>query len=353
MATTTPRDFVAPLARRLGLDDVVATRYQVAAAGDGKERYTGRLDGAFVWAAGKLTAVRWWAAEHGVELADSWAYSDSIYDTPLLSSVGHPVAVNADPRLAVLATVRRWPQLHLDAPAGVPKLIGFEPFDLVKAVVRPESIPYARFDFAGVDNIPARGAAIVVANHRSYFDAIALGLTVTRAGRLPRALAKKEIFDAPVLGQVARVLGQIQVDRYGAGAAGALTSAIRAIKGGEVVVILPQGTIPRGEAFFSPKLEGKSGAARLAALTGAPVIPVGMWGTEKVWPRSSRMPNVTNVLNPPSIRVRVGPPVRGLTGDPSADTAKIMKAISAQLPPEARKARKPTDEELRQAKPPS
>ncbi|MDQ1391330.1 MAG: hypothetical protein QOF30_307 [Acidimicrobiaceae bacterium] len=352
LATTSPMDLVEPLARRLGLDDVIATRYQVSVDGKGEQRYTGRLDGAFVWAAGKLTAVRWWASEHGVELSDSWAYSDSVYDLPLLSSVGHPVAVNADPRLAVVAAVRRWPQLHLDAPPGVPKLIGIEPFDVLRTFVRAESFPYARFDIAGTDNIPRRGPAIVVANHRSYFDAIALGLTVMRAGRLPRALAKKEIFDAPVLGQMAKVLGQIVVDRD-AGGGNALASAISALKGGEVVVVLPQGTIPRGEAFFSPKLEGKTGAARLAAATGAPVIPVGVWGSEKVWPRSARMPNVTNVLNPPKVRVRVGPPITRLTGDAHADTAKIMKAISAQLPPEARRAHKPSDEELHQAKPPS
>jgi putative phosphoserine phosphatase/1-acylglycerol-3-phosphate O-acyltransferase len=353
MATTTPRDFVEPLARRLDLDDVVATRYQFATNDAGEERYTGRLDGAFVWAAGKLTAVRWWAAEHGVELSDSWAYSDSVYDLPLLSAVGHPFTVNADPRLALVATFRRWPQIHLDAPPGVPKLIGVEPFDVIKTMVRPESFPYARFDMAGSDHIPSRGPAIVVANHRSYFDAVALGLAVTRAGRLPRGLAKKEIFDAPVLGQLARAMGQIMVDRGGAGGGDALAHAIGALRGGEVVALMPQGTIPRGDAFFSPTLHGKTGAARLAAATGAPVIPVGIWGSEKVWPRAARLPNVTNVLNPPTVRIRVGPPVRGLTGDAEADTAKIMKAISAQLPPEARKAHKPTDEELRQAKPPA
>ena len=354
LATTTPRDMIEPLARRLGLDDVVATRLEVRVDERGDERYTGRLEGAFVWAAGKLTAVRWWAAEHGVELSDSWAYSDSMYDIPLLSSVGHPVAVNADPRLAAFAALRRWPQLHLDAPPGVPKVIGVEPFDVVRAVVRPEGFPYARFDIGGTDNIPARGPAIVVANHRSYFDAVALGLTVMRAGRLPRALAKKEIFEAPVLGQMARVLGQIRVDRETAGGS-ALTSAIHALRGGEVVVVLPQGTIPRGAAFFSPKLEGKTGAARLAASTGAPVIPVGVWGTENVWPRSSRVPNVTNVLHPPTVRVRVGPPVTGLSrlpGDAEADTARIMKAIVAQLPPEARRAHQPTMEEVRRATPP-
>ncbi len=260
--------------------------------------------------------------------------------------------MNADPRLALVATLRRWPQVHLDAPPGVPKIIGIEPFDVVRSLVRPEAFPYARFDIAGTETHSSRGA-----RPSSWPTTVAIstpspsGSPSRRAGRLPRALAKKEIFDAPVLGQVAKVMGQIQVDR-GVDGGSALANAINALRGGEVVVVLPQGTIPRGTDFFSPTLHGKTGAARLAAATGAPVIPVGMWGTEKVWPRSARIPNVTNVLNPPTVRVRVGPPVTGLSGDAVADTARIMKAIVAQLPPEARRARKPTDEELRQATPP-
>lgn len=355
LATTTPFDLVEPLARRLGLDGVIATRYQTTVDDQGEERYTGHLDGVFVWAAGKLTAVRRWAADNGVDLVDSWAYSDSIYDLPLLSTVGHPVAVNADPRLAVVATVRRWPQLHLNAPPGVPKLFGLEPFDLARAVVRPETLPYARFDISGTEHIPRRGPAIVVANHRSYFDAVALALTVMGAGRAPRGLAKKELFDAPVIGQVARLTGQILVDRD-AGGGTALANAIAALRGGEVVVLLPQGTIPRGPAFFDPHLVGKSGAARLAAATGAPVIPIGLWGTERVWPRSSRLPNVTNVLHPPAVQVRVGPPVTGLTGvstDHAADdTASIMAAIVALLPPEGKVAQQPTEDQLARATPP-
>ena len=57
-----------------------------------------------------------------------------------------------------------------------------------------------------------------------------------------------------------------------------------------MVALMPQGTIPRGPAFFDPELKGRWGAARLAAMTGAPVIPVGLWGTEKVWPRNARLP---------------------------------------------------------------
>ena len=355
LATTTPLDLVEPLARRLGLDDVIATRYQAQPDGQGGERYTGSLDGVFVWAAGKLTAVRRWAVDHDVDLQASWAYSDSVYDLPLLSSVGHPVTVNADARLAVAAALRRWPQVRWDVPPGVPKLLGREPFDLMKAAIRPELVPYAHFDIAGTEHIPRRGPAIVVANHRSYFDAVALALTVARAGRTPRGLAKKELFDAPVIGQLARLTGQILVDRQ-AGAGNALIHAVSALRGGEVVVILPQGTIPRGRAFFEPKLIGRAGAARLAAETGAPVIPVGLWGTERVWARSSRLPNVTNVMHPPTVRVRVGPPVAGLGRESAeawdADTETIMAAIVDLLPPEARVAREPTEEELVRTMPP-
>ncbi len=73
-----------------------------------------------------------------------------------------------------------------------------------------------------------------------------------------------------------------------------------------MVVIMPQGTIPRGRAFFDPVLRGRWGTARLAAQTGAPVIPIGLWGTEKVWPRSAKLPNVLNIVDPPVVTVRVG-----------------------------------------------
>jgi putative phosphoserine phosphatase/1-acylglycerol-3-phosphate O-acyltransferase len=351
LATTTPYDLIGPLAHRLGLDDVVATRY--ATTGEGPDaRYTGQLDGGFVWAAGKLAAIRRWASGNDVELAESWAYSDSVYDLPLLSAVGHPVAVNADARLAVIAGVRRWPQINLDAPPGVPEVLGVEPLEVIRSLARPEMFPYARFDIAGTENIPRTAGALVVSNHRSYFDVPTLGLTVMRAGRVPRGLAKKELFDAPVVGQLARAFGQIMVDRKG-GPTAAMAEAITALRAGEVIVMTPEGTIPRGREFYQPKLKGKTGAARLAAATQVPVIPVGIWGTEQVWPRSARLPNVTNLLHPPTIRVRVGPPVEGLTlTDAKADTETIMDAIAALLPDEARQPRDPTEEEIARATPP-
>jgi putative phosphoserine phosphatase/1-acylglycerol-3-phosphate O-acyltransferase len=347
MATTTPYDMVAPLAARLEIDDVVATRYAVR---DG--RYTGGLEGEFVWGRGKLAAVRRWATAHDVDLAESWAYSDSVFDAPLLSAVGHPVAVNPDLRLQALAFVRRWPIRHLDVPPGVPKVLGIEPFDLLRPFLNPIAYPFARFDVEGTDRIPRQGPVIVVANHRSYFDVAAMAVTVGHAGRPIRFLGKAEVFDAPVIGPLASALGGIRVER-GSGSRQPLQAAADALEGGQLVALMPQGTIPRGEAFFDPVLKGKRGAARLAAMTRAPVVPIGLWGTEKVWPRSSRVPNVLNVLQPPPVRVRVGSPVALDYADAQADTDRIMAAIIDLLPPESRERHEPTAQELAKTKPPS
>ncbi|HEY5245937.1 MAG TPA: lysophospholipid acyltransferase family protein [Acidimicrobiales bacterium] len=211
--------------------------------------------------------------------------------------------------------------------------------------------PYARFDVDGVDAIPGRGPVLLASNHRSYFDVAALALVAAGLGRPVRFLGKQELFDAPVLGWVARAIGGIPVDR-GSGSARPLEEAEAALRAGEVVVVLPQGTIPRGGAFFDPVLHGKTGTARLAAATGAPVVPVGLWGTEQVWPRSAKLPDVTALAHPPTVRVSVGRPVRlGLT-DAVADTETLMAAIAALLPDEARRAHQPTAAELARTYPP-
>lgn len=341
LATTTPYDLVKPLADALGFDDVVATRY-----GERDGVYDGTLDGEFVWGPGKLRAIEVWAQAKGVALGESWAYSDSFYDVPMLSAVRHPVVVNPDPRMVVVALLRRWPVVHLDVPAGVPKLLGIEPQRALLSLVRPELIPYARFDISGVEHLPADGPAIVVGNHRSYFDPMAMAVALAKRGRPVRFLGKKEVFDAPIVGQVARAMGGIRVER-GTGSDEPLAAAALALEGGELVAMMPQGTIPRGPAFFDPVLKGRWGVARLAAMTGAPVIPVGLWGTEEVWPRSERLPNFLALRHPPTVTVRVGKAVPGLTGKSvDADTKRIMTAITKLLPPEARKKRTPTPEEL-------
>ena len=347
LATTSPYDLVKPLADALGVDDVLATRY-----GEAEGRYDGTIDGFFVWGPGKLAAVRQWASDHGVDVARSYAYSDSIYDLPLLSAVRFPTAINPDPRLRIVAALRRWPTQHFDVPVGVPKFAGLEPQRVIQLLARPELFPWVRFDIAGVEHIPATGPAIIVGNHRSYFDPLAIGMVMAQVGRPVRFLGKKEVFDAPVVGQITAALGGIRVER-GSGSDEPLAAAGEALAAGEVVALMPQGTIPRGHDFFEPELKGRWGAAKLAAETRAPIIPIGLWGTEKVWPRNARTPNVLAIGHPPTVRARVGGPVELKYRSNDADTRRIMAALVDLLPAEARVKRDPSPEELARSLPAS
>ena len=347
LATTTPYDLVKPLADLLGLDDVVATRYGVNADGT----YDGTIVGPFVWNTGKLAAVSEWAAARGIDMSQSYAYSDSVYDTPLLGAVGNPFVVNPDPRMVLMAAARRWPVLDLSGgPARIP-VVNMEVQRLALSFLHPVLFPYAKFDITGTENIPSVGPAIVVGNHRSYFDPVAVAMAIARTDRTVRFLGKKEVFDAPVVGQIATALGGIRVER-GTGSDEPLRLAAEALERGDIVALMPQGTIPRGRAFYDPVLRGRWGAARLAAMTGAPVVPVGLWGTEKVWPRAARVPNVLNVVTPPLVTVTVGESVALTHKSPDADTKRIMKAIMALLPPESRERRTPTEDEIALAMPP-
>ena len=208
-----------------------------------------------------------------------------------------------------------------------------------------------RFTFEGLDNVPSHGPAILVSNHRSYFDPVALAFAFARTHRPVRFLGKREVFDAPVVGSLARAIGGIPVDRA-TGSDAPLEAAAVALGAGELVMILPQGTIPRGPAFFEPELKGRWGAAKLAAMTKVPVIPIGLWGTEKVWPRNERVPKVWNVTSPPRVTVTVGEPVELGLSDAEEDTRRIMAAIADLLPAEARSHREPTAEELAASYPP-
>lgn len=103
-------DVVSSLAAVLGMDGGIGTRYEVDSAGE----FTGGLDGPFVYGSGKVEAMESFAAEHGIDLAASYAYSDSLSDLPMLRAVGNPVAVNPDPPLAEIAKAEGWQTLRFE-----------------------------------------------------------------------------------------------------------------------------------------------------------------------------------------------------------------------------------------------
>jgi HAD superfamily hydrolase (TIGR01490 family) len=101
---------VEPLAAVLGMDGGIGTRYEVGEDG----AFTGRFDGPFVYGPGKVEAMEAFAAEHGIDLASSYAYSDSISDLPMLRAVGNPVVVNPDPPLAEIADAEGWQSMRFE-----------------------------------------------------------------------------------------------------------------------------------------------------------------------------------------------------------------------------------------------
>ncbi|HEU4392385.1 MAG TPA: HAD-IB family hydrolase [Solirubrobacterales bacterium] len=105
-------DVVESLAQVLGMEGGIGTRYEV----DGDGNYTGRFDGPFVYGPGKVEAMQSFAARHDIDLAASYAYSDSLSDLPMLRAVGNPVAVNPDRELARVARKEGWPILRFERP---------------------------------------------------------------------------------------------------------------------------------------------------------------------------------------------------------------------------------------------
>jgi putative phosphoserine phosphatase/1-acylglycerol-3-phosphate O-acyltransferase len=252
-----------------------------------------------------------------------------------------------------MAAGRKWPSAQFDAQgeASKPSLQISDIQKIGLLFARPEVFPFAKTTIDGIEHVPSSGPVILVANHRSYFDVFAVAMMVAKTGRTVRFLGKKEVFDAPLVGQLASLLGGIRVDRT-SGSDEPLEHAATALQSGEMVAVMPQGTIPRGLEFFNPQLQGRWGAARLAVQTNATVIPIGLWGTEKVWPRNAKLPDVLNLSNPPLVSITVGAPVEldrsGNSAETiAANTQAIMNAISALLPAESREQRVPTDAELR------
>ncbi|WP_433264123.1 lysophospholipid acyltransferase family protein [Actinosynnema sp. CS-041913] len=156
----------------------------------------------------------------------------------------------------------------------------------------------------GARHVPITGGAVLASNHVSYLDFVFAGFGALPSRRLVRFMAKHEVFEHAVSGPLMRGMHHIPVDR----AAGqeSYRQALAALRSGEVVGIFPEATISRS---FTVK-DVKSGAVRLAAEAGVPLLPVALWGTQRLWTKG-RPKNLTQRHVP--VTIIVGEPVEPTT----------------------------------------
>ncbi|GAA2224585.1 lysophospholipid acyltransferase family protein [Micromonospora olivasterospora] len=171
-------------------------------------------------------------------------------------------------------------------------------------VVKPVMTVWTRRTWRGMEHLRHDGGVIIVPNHLSHADPLVSAHFVYDAGRWPRFLAKASLFRLPLVGGILHRCRQIPVERGSVDAARSLDALVAAVREGGAVVIYPEGTTTREPELWPMK--GKTGAARLALATGAPVIPVAMWGPERIFdPRTKRLSLRPRI----PVTVVAGPPV--------------------------------------------
>jgi len=179
-----------------------------------------------------------------------------------------------------------------------------------------------KINMSGIENIPAEGPALLAVNHLSFVDYLMAGYPGVQRGRLTRFMAKKEVFDHPVGGPVMRSFHHIALDRA-SGRAG-LEKANEYLKAGEVVGIFPEGTISR--SFEIQPL--KTGAARIAADAGVPLVPIVLWGTQRFLTKGKPR----DFKRHKTVGIEVGEPLHpGPDSDAGVVTAELQSQMEAML----------------------
>ena len=194
---------------------------------------------------------------------------------------------------------------------------------IAKGILKPFLATWFSWTMEGIENIPKRGPALLAFNHISYLDPLASAYAVDRVGRVPRFLAKSELFADKRIAWILKGAKQIEVKRGTATAPMALGKAFDALRQGEIIVVFPEGTITT-DRDLKP-MAAKTGAARLALGSGVPLIPCAVWGTQNIWPKG-----YAKRWWPPKqdIAVRIGDPL-ALTG--FDDTPDGWRAASVRL----------------------
>jgi 1-acyl-sn-glycerol-3-phosphate acyltransferase len=183
-----------------------------------------------------------------------------------------------------------------------------------------------RHDWRGQENIPKTGGMIFAPNHLSYADWGTDALFFYESGRYPTFLIKASAFDVKFIGYFLHKAGQLPVYRGRADAALVLKDAAAALEKGAAVIIYPESTATRDPGLWP--MVSKTGVARLALMTGAPVIPVAHWGTQELLPYGSSKPR----LRPrKTIRTVAGKPVDLSAWAGKESSAKALREATAAI----------------------
>ncbi|MBT2228020.1 1-acyl-sn-glycerol-3-phosphate acyltransferase [Nonomuraea sp. NEAU-A123] len=205
---------------------------------------------------------------------------------------------------------------------------------LAVVIVKPLSWLLIKKDWRRGERIPRTGGVIIAANHLSWTDPVLLSHFLYNNGRWPVILAKSVLFKVPLLGHAIRSLRAIPVERGSNEAARSLNESSERLRDGAAIFFYPEGTCTRDPDLWP--MAGKTGAARLALASGAPVIPVAHWGAQELLPYGHKR---LRLFPRKTFHVMVGPPVdlSAYSGKPPeaevlrAATHDIMMAITAQL----------------------
>ncbi|GAC80083.1 putative phosphoserine phosphatase / 1-acylglycerol-3-phosphate O-acyltransferase [Gordonia malaquae] len=324
IASSATRFQIEPIAKQIDADHALATDVEVI---DGV--VTGRILGRPLWGPGKAAAVRRLAAEHDLDLASSFAYSDGNEDVPYLESVGHPAAISPQSGLRAVAEARGWPILELRNPshsalsmiartsAFYGSFLGGAAVGIAKGLMGGEDSTAAMqdavasgidtgFALAGVsvdvldgrEHLEKARPCVFVFNHQSKLD---LPVMIHLVRDHATGVAKKEIRSVPLFGQILQIGGVAFIDRADAGKAiEQLEPVVQKIQEeGLSLVVAPEGTrsaTPRIGPF-------KKGPFHIAMQAGVPIVPVVMRNAGELMWRGAQL------IKPGTVEVRVLPPV--------------------------------------------
>jgi 1-acyl-sn-glycerol-3-phosphate acyltransferase len=207
-------------------------------------------------------------------------------------------------------------------------------FTFAICIAKPLLVAFTRHRWIDGTKLPAVGGAVLVANHVSHLDPLTFAHFVHDHGRLPRYLAKAELFEIPGVRRILRSTGQIPVYRQSTDASRAFSAAVEAVRRGRLVVVYPEATLTRQPDLWP--MVGKTGAARIALAADVPVVPVAQWGAHEILYPYAKRPRL---LPPKLIHAKAGDPVplddlreREATPEVLREaTDRIMDAITSLL----------------------